>query len=137
MEAENAWATQLPVTQLNPCVNRQVNQAARVNQDPNLAGVNPPSPPVRTPHSYLHVQFPLHVVCIHLFVSQRESEWAVLLRTQVRPVSLTLLLQVLLEVGYHGNGLHPLLPDQPPEVRDGDREGTCITGWGHELSALV
>lgn len=81
--------------------------------------------------THLHVQFPHNVVGIYLCVPESESEGSVLLRAHVGPVSLTLLPQVLLEVGYHGNSLHPLLPDQPPEVGNGSRERSCTHRWGH------
>ena len=46
----------------------------------------------------------------------------------LRPVLLALLLPLLHDVGDHHHHLHPLLPDHPPEVRDGVRQGTLERG---------
>ena len=65
------------------------------------------------------------VVCKHLLVCKGYLEGTVLLGPLAGPVLLTLLLAPLQNIGYHGNYRNSLLPQQPPEVSDGVREGAC------------
>lgn len=82
----------------------------------------------------LHMKFPNHVICKHLCVHECQLEGSVLFGANVWPVPLTLLPKVLLEVGYHSNSLHPLLPDQPPEVSNGNRKGSWVGVKGYYVN---
>ena len=64
-------------------------------------------------HSNLNLQCSCCVVCKHLFISQGHLKWTKTASPSLRPVSLTLDLPSLLQVGDHDNGGRSL---QPPEV---------------------
>ena len=70
--------------------------------------------PTKFTHFYL--QQTNDVVSKHLLVSIGDQERSISVGDTVRPILLALDLLVLLEVGYHDNGVDVFLPDHPPKV---------------------